>query len=70
MLTTLPGLTPEQGQQIMADRWLRGPYASMEELAARCLLPAHATEPLRDLLLFLPPADHSTQTHPTTLPPR
>ncbi|MBM0277744.1 BTAD domain-containing putative transcriptional regulator [Micromonospora tarensis] len=56
VLTTLPGLTPGQGQQIVMDRWLRGPYASMEELAARCLLPPTATEPLRDLLLFLPAA--------------
>ncbi|MEU8168287.1 BTAD domain-containing putative transcriptional regulator [Micromonospora sp. NPDC049004] len=56
VLTALPGLTSEQGRQIVVDRWLRGPYASMEELAARCLLPPSATEPLRDLLLFLPPA--------------
>ncbi|MGI5524057.1 BTAD domain-containing putative transcriptional regulator [Micromonospora sp. CA-259024] len=54
VLTGLPGLTPEQGRQIVVDRWLRGPYASMEELAARCLLPPNATEPLRDLLIFLP----------------
>ncbi|MEU5906577.1 BTAD domain-containing putative transcriptional regulator [Micromonospora sp. NPDC047527] len=56
VLTGLPGLTPEQCRQIVVDRWLRGPYTSMEELAARCLLPPTATEPLRDLLLFLPPA--------------
>ncbi|WP_435208164.1 BTAD domain-containing putative transcriptional regulator [Micromonospora sp. bgisy143] len=56
VLTALPGLTSEQGRQIVMDRWLRGPYASMEELAARCLLPPSTTEPLRDLLLFLPPA--------------
>lgn len=56
VLTALPGLTAEQGRQIVVDRWLRGPYASMEEFASRCLLPPSATEPLRDLLLFLPPA--------------
>ncbi|MET7708029.1 BTAD domain-containing putative transcriptional regulator [Micromonospora sp. NPDC005413] len=56
VLTGLPGLTPEQGRQIVVDRWLRGPYTSMEELAARCLLPPNATEPLRDLLIFLPSA--------------
>ncbi|MFF5178559.1 BTAD domain-containing putative transcriptional regulator [Micromonospora sp. NPDC000316] len=56
VLTGLPGLSPEQCRQIVVDRWLRGPYTSMEELAARCLLPPTATEPLRDLLLFLPPA--------------
>ncbi|MFI5925913.1 BTAD domain-containing putative transcriptional regulator [Micromonospora sp. NPDC051543] len=56
VLTALPGLTSEQGRQIVVDRWLRGPYASMEEFASRCLLPPSATEPLRDLLLFLPPA--------------
>ncbi|MFG1880803.1 BTAD domain-containing putative transcriptional regulator [Micromonospora sp. NPDC049102] len=61
VLTTLPGLTPEQGRQIVVDRWLRGPYASMEELAARCLLPPSGTEPLRDLLLFLPPASQSDE---------
>ncbi|MFF0171938.1 DNA-binding SARP family transcriptional activator [Micromonospora profundi] len=56
VLTGLPGLTSEQCRQIAVDRWLRGPYTSMEELAARCLLQPTATEPLRDLLLFLPPA--------------
>ncbi|MFG3556473.1 BTAD domain-containing putative transcriptional regulator [Micromonospora sp. NPDC047557] len=65
VLTALPGLTPEQSRQIVVDRWLRGPYASMEELAARCLLPPSATEPLRDLLLFLPPASRpdEARTH-------
>ncbi|RLP91711.1 hypothetical protein EAD98_23115 [Micromonospora sp. CV4] len=56
VLAELPGLTADQSRQLVVDRWLRGPYASMEELAGRCLLPPSATEPLRDLLLFLPPA--------------
>ncbi|MFC7545085.1 BTAD domain-containing putative transcriptional regulator [Plantactinospora sp. GCM10030261] len=55
VLQKLPGLRPEQARQISMDRWLRGPYASMEELAARCLLLPEQAEDLRDYLLFLPP---------------
>ncbi|WNM42542.1 AfsR/SARP family transcriptional regulator [Micromonospora halotolerans] len=55
VLATLPGLTVDQRRQIAVDRWLRGPYGSLEELAGRCHLPPGATEPLRDVLLFLPP---------------
>ncbi|MGW0216175.1 BTAD domain-containing putative transcriptional regulator [Micromonospora chokoriensis] len=54
VLATLPGLTDAQRRQVAMDRWVRGPYGSMEELAARCPLPAAATEALRDVLLFLP----------------
>ncbi|MDZ5444690.1 MULTISPECIES: AfsR/SARP family transcriptional regulator [Micromonospora] len=56
VLVALPGLTGEQRRQIAVDRWRRGPYGSLEELTGRCQLPPAATEPLRDLLLFLPPA--------------
>lgn len=55
VLATLPGLTDEQRRQVVMERWLRGPYGSMEELAARCPLPLAVTEGLRDVLLFLPP---------------
>ncbi|WP_262282984.1 AfsR/SARP family transcriptional regulator [Micromonospora sp. MA102] len=55
VLATLPGLTVDQRRQIAVDRWLRGPYGSLEELAGRCHLPPGATELLRDVLLFLPP---------------
>ncbi|MFD2765568.1 AfsR/SARP family transcriptional regulator [Micromonospora eburnea] len=55
----LPGLSPTQAQHLMLDRRVRGPYASMEELAARCLLPPAASEPLREVLVFLPPAPSS-----------
>ncbi|MEU1684586.1 BTAD domain-containing putative transcriptional regulator [Micromonospora sp. NPDC005707] len=55
VLASLPGLTADQRRQIAVDRWLRGPYGSIEELAARCALPLAAAEPLRDVLLFLPP---------------
>ncbi|WP_431931659.1 BTAD domain-containing putative transcriptional regulator [Micromonospora sp. RP3T] len=54
VLATLPGLTAEQCRQLAVDRWLRGPYGSLEELAGRCHLPSSTTEPLRELLLFLP----------------
>ncbi|MET7863777.1 AfsR/SARP family transcriptional regulator [Micromonospora taraxaci] len=54
VLATLPGLTDAQRRQVAMDRWVRGPYGSMEELAARCPLPVAATEALRDVLLFLP----------------
>ncbi|MFG2055661.1 BTAD domain-containing putative transcriptional regulator [Micromonospora sp. NPDC048930] len=55
VLAGLPGLSGEQRRQVAVDRWLRGPYGSLEELGARCQLPLAATEQLRDLLLFLPP---------------
>ncbi|MBU8857204.1 MULTISPECIES: BTAD domain-containing putative transcriptional regulator [unclassified Micromonospora] len=51
----LPGLNPAQAQHMVLDRRSHGPYTSMEELAARCLLPPPVTDPLRDVLLFLPP---------------
>ncbi|MGW3785656.1 AfsR/SARP family transcriptional regulator [Micromonospora chokoriensis] len=54
VLATLPGLTDAQRRQVAMDRWVRGPYGSMEELAARCPLSVAATEALRDVLLFLP----------------
>ncbi|KWV31410.1 AfsR/SARP family transcriptional regulator [Micromonospora rifamycinica] len=55
VLLTLAGLTERQGRQVAMDRWLRGPYGSMEELAGRCALPLARTEALRDVLVFLPP---------------
>ncbi|MFI7487108.1 BTAD domain-containing putative transcriptional regulator [Micromonospora echinaurantiaca] len=55
VLAGLPGLTADQCRQLTVDRWLRGPYASLEELAGRCLLPPTATDRLRELLFFLPP---------------
>ncbi|MGW5668423.1 BTAD domain-containing putative transcriptional regulator [Micromonospora sp. NPDC003776] len=55
VITGLPGLSPTQAQHLMLDRRVRGPYASMEELAGRCLLPPTVTDPLREVLLFLPP---------------
>ena len=55
VLATLPGLTAAQCRQVVMDRWLRGPYGSMEELAARCPLPPSVTDALRDILVFLPP---------------
>ncbi|MER6595815.1 hypothetical protein ABT214_28975 [Micromonospora purpureochromogenes] len=54
VLAGLPGLTADECRQIAVDRWLRGPYASLEELAGRCLLPPTATDRLRELLFFLP----------------
>ncbi|MFG1713608.1 BTAD domain-containing putative transcriptional regulator [Micromonospora sp. NPDC049203] len=56
VIVGLPGLTRSQAQHVVVDRRLRGPYTSMEELASRCLLPAAATDVLRELLVFLPPA--------------
>ncbi|MBM7491049.1 DNA-binding SARP family transcriptional activator [Micromonospora luteifusca] len=55
VLATLPGLTEAQRRQVAMDRWVRGPYASMEELAARCPLPLATIDALRGVLLFLPP---------------
>ncbi|MFE9688617.1 BTAD domain-containing putative transcriptional regulator [Micromonospora sp. NPDC005806] len=55
VIGTLPGLTTPQYQQLIMDRWLRGPYTSMEDLAARCMLPPTATDALREILVFLPP---------------
>ena len=55
VLAGLPGLTPQQARHIAMDRWMRGPFASMEELTARCLLPLAVADLLREILLFLPP---------------
>lgn len=55
VVVELPGLSPSQAQHLVLDRRVRGPYTSMEELAARCLLPPAISDPLRELLLFLPP---------------
>ncbi|SBT64187.1 DNA-binding transcriptional activator of the SARP family [Micromonospora sediminicola] len=55
VFATLPGLTAEQRRQVAVDRWLRGPYGSLEELVVRCQLPPAATGALREVLLFLPP---------------
>ncbi|WP_406078218.1 BTAD domain-containing putative transcriptional regulator [Micromonospora sp. NBC_00858] len=62
VLATLPGLTDAQRRQVAMDRWVRGPYASMEELAARCPLPLAVTDALRSVLLFLPPPAPPTGT--------
>ncbi|MER7893531.1 BTAD domain-containing putative transcriptional regulator [Micromonospora sp. NPDC094482] len=67
VLAGLPGLTAEQCRQMVVDRWLRGPYSSLEELAGRCLLPPNVTEPFRDLLFFLPPT--TAPTPDRTVPP-
>jgi DNA-binding SARP family transcriptional activator len=55
VLAGLAGLTPQQARHIAMDRWMRGPFGSMEELTARCLLPLTAADDLREVLLFLPP---------------
>ncbi|MGC4893836.1 ComEA family DNA-binding protein [Micromonospora sp. DT31] len=55
VLARLPGLNTAQAQHVVFDRRLRGPYASTEELAARCLLAPAVTDSLREVLLFLPP---------------
>ncbi|MEU7589429.1 BTAD domain-containing putative transcriptional regulator [Micromonospora sp. NPDC049230] len=62
VLATLPGLTDAQRRQVAMDRWVRGPYASMEELAARCPLPLGVVDGLRGVLLFLPPPVPPTDT--------
>ncbi|MGK5742952.1 BTAD domain-containing putative transcriptional regulator [Micromonospora sp. URMC 103] len=67
VLARLPGLSADQCRHLAVDRWLRGPYASIEELAGRCMLPPNLTEPLRDLLVFLPPM--SVRTGGPAAPP-
>ncbi|MEU8328070.1 BTAD domain-containing putative transcriptional regulator [Micromonospora sp. NPDC048839] len=54
-IAELPGITPGQARQVVMDRWLRGPFGSMEDLAGRCLLPPVLTDSLRELLIFFPP---------------
>ncbi|MGC1214445.1 MAG: transcriptional regulator, partial [Micromonospora sp.] len=56
VIAGLPGITAGQAGQVAMDRWLRGPYGSIEELAARCMLPPALTDSLRDILVFLPPS--------------
>ncbi|MFB9237258.1 BTAD domain-containing putative transcriptional regulator [Plantactinospora siamensis] len=70
VLRQLPGLSAEQGQQISMDRWLRGPYATMEDLAGRCLLPPAVTDGLREILVFLPPGPTPVPIPPPTSMPQ
>ncbi|WP_433127415.1 BTAD domain-containing putative transcriptional regulator [Micromonospora sp. CA-240977] len=67
-IAELPGMTAGQARQVVMDRWLRGPFGSMEELAGRCLLPPVLTDSLRELLLFLPPP--AVPAPPTAVPGR
>lgn len=69
VIAGLPGLTRSQAQHVVVDRRMRGPYTSMEELASRCLLPAAATDSLRELLIFLPPASPPAPPSSTPGPP-
>ncbi|WP_330465160.1 BTAD domain-containing putative transcriptional regulator [Micromonospora zamorensis] len=62
VLATLPGLTDAQRRQVAMDRWVRGPYASIEELSARCALPLAVVDGLHGVLLFLPPPVLTTDT--------
>ncbi|MFG1677215.1 BTAD domain-containing putative transcriptional regulator [Micromonospora sp. NPDC049282] len=55
VLLGLTVLNPGQARHLVLDRVVRGPYTSMEELVARCMLPPAVNDRLRDLLLFLPP---------------
>ncbi|MFE9954621.1 BTAD domain-containing putative transcriptional regulator [Micromonospora sp. NPDC005299] len=57
VIAGLPGVTAAQGRQVVTERWVRGPFGSMEDLGARCQLPAALTDSLRDVLVFLPPPD-------------
>ncbi|MGC5019751.1 BTAD domain-containing putative transcriptional regulator [Micromonospora sp. DT47] len=66
VIARLPGISAAQARQVAMDRWLRGPFGSMEELAARCLLPPLLTDSLRDLLVFLPPLPDPA---PSSTPP-
>ncbi|MET8084920.1 BTAD domain-containing putative transcriptional regulator [Micromonospora sp. NPDC005237] len=63
-IAELPGITAEQARQVVVDRWLRGPFGSMEDLAARCLLPLLLTDSLRDHLVFLAPTPGPTTVLP------
>ncbi|MDG4790077.1 BTAD domain-containing putative transcriptional regulator [Micromonospora sp. WMMD1102] len=63
----LPGPSPEQSRHILVDRLVRGPYASLEQLVARCLLPMEVADSLREVLLFLPPLARPEPTAPAEL---
>ncbi|MEU8284703.1 BTAD domain-containing putative transcriptional regulator [Micromonospora sp. NPDC048905] len=64
-IAELPGITAGQARQVVMDRWLRGPFGSMEDLAGRCLLPPVLTDSLRELLIFLPPPPVPAPPAPT-----
>lgn len=70
VIAGLPGLTSEQCWQIVTDRWLRGPFASMEELAGRCLLSPALTDSLWDIMVFLPHSLRDSEaSEPRQVPP-
>jgi SARP family transcriptional regulator, regulator of embCAB operon len=51
VVASLPGITPQQARDIVADRERRGLFASPEELVARELVPAAVVNMLRDRLV-------------------
>jgi DNA uptake protein and related DNA-binding proteins len=55
VIVSLPGITPEQAWQIIADRESRGALTSIEDLVTRDLVPRGALPPLREALVILPP---------------
>ncbi|GAA4692290.1 hypothetical protein Prum_038570 [Phytohabitans rumicis] len=54
VLGALPGIPVQTAQIIVADRSLRGEFASVEDLIARGLLPAPVVQELRDTLIVVP----------------
>jgi SARP family transcriptional regulator, regulator of embCAB operon len=53
VLLSLPRITAQQARDIVADRARRGPYASVDDLVARELVPAAVAATLRDRLVVL-----------------
>lgn len=70
-LARLPGLSSEQAHGIVIDRLNRGPYARLEDLIDRGVLPARTANRLAPRLICLPMAPTGTPPHgwSSQLPP-
>ncbi len=53
VFAVLPGVGAERAQQIVSERQRIGPFASIDDLVARLLLPPKVVDPLRDVLIAL-----------------
>ncbi|MDG4820601.1 BTAD domain-containing putative transcriptional regulator [Asanoa sp. WMMD1127] len=51
VLASLPGVGALRARAIAADRYRRGPFATVDDLAARGLVPPHDLGPLREILI-------------------
>jgi DNA-binding SARP family transcriptional activator len=55
VIASLPGISPDDAQRIVADRYVRGALTSVDELVTRNLIPRHVAQALGETLVAVPP---------------